>query len=60
MIKSIDRFIVLFLSPKVAINYFNKEFKIFIPECEDELHSILEDWVLLGIKLGQPLPVEVL
>ena len=26
-------------------------------ECEDELHSTLEDWILLGIKLGQPLPV---
>ena len=29
-------------------------------ECEDELHSTLEDWILLGFKLGQPLPVEVL
>ncbi len=26
-------------------------------ECEDELHSILEDWILVGIKLGHPLPV---
>ena len=26
-------------------------------ECEDELHSTLEDWVLLGLKLGHPLPV---
>ena len=26
-------------------------------ECEDELHSTLEDWILVGIKLGQPLPV---
>ena len=29
-------------------------------ECEDELHSTLEDWILLGIKFGQPLPVEAL
>ena len=29
-------------------------------ECEDELHSTLEDWILMGIKLGQPLPVEAL
>ena len=29
-------------------------------ECEDDLHSTLEDWILLGIKLGQPLPVETL
>ena len=26
-------------------------------ECEDELHSILEDWILIGIKLHHPLPV---
>lgn len=26
-------------------------------ECEDELHSTLEDWVLVGVKLGPPLPV---
>ena len=24
-------------------------------ECEDELHSTFEDWILLGFKLGQPL-----
>ena len=29
-------------------------------ECEDELYSTLEDWILMGIKLGQPLPVEAL
>ena len=29
-------------------------------ECEDELHSTLEDWNLLGINLSQPLPVEAL
>jgi predicted RNase H-like HicB family nuclease len=23
-------------------------------ECEEELHSTLEDWVLVGIKLGHP------
>ena len=26
-------------------------------ECEDELRSILEDWILLGLKLGHHLPV---
>jgi predicted RNase H-like HicB family nuclease len=26
-------------------------------ECGDELHSTLEDWILVGLKLGHPLPV---
>jgi len=26
-------------------------------ECEDELHSTLEDWILVGLKLGHSLPV---
>ena len=26
-------------------------------ECEHELRSTLEEWVLLGLKLGHPLPV---
>ena len=26
-------------------------------ECEDELRSVLEDWIWLGLKLGHPLPV---
>lgn len=26
-------------------------------ECEHELRSTLEDWILLGIKLGHPLPI---
>ena len=26
-------------------------------ECEDELHSTLEDWILVGLKLGHTLPV---
>ena len=26
-------------------------------ECEEGLRSTLEDWVLLGLKLGHPLPV---
>jgi len=26
-------------------------------ECENELQSTLEDWILLGLKLGHPLPV---
>lgn len=26
-------------------------------ECEAELHSTLEDWILVGLKLGHSLPV---
>lgn len=26
-------------------------------ECENELHSTFEDWILVGLKLGHPLPV---
>ena len=26
-------------------------------ECEDELRSTLEDWILVGLKLAHPLPV---
>ncbi len=26
-------------------------------ECEDELRSTLEDWILVGLKLGHDLPV---
>lgn len=26
-------------------------------ECENELHSTLEDWILVGLKLGHPLPI---
>ena len=26
-------------------------------ECQEELRSTLEDWILLGLKLGHPLPV---
>jgi predicted RNase H-like HicB family nuclease len=26
-------------------------------ECEDELHSTLEDWILMGLKLNHQLPV---
>ncbi|MBA3314834.1 MAG: type II toxin-antitoxin system HicB family antitoxin [Planctomycetaceae bacterium] len=28
-----------------------------LPRCEDELRSTLEDWLLVGLKLGHPLPV---
>jgi predicted RNase H-like HicB family nuclease len=28
-----------------------------LPECRDELRSTLEDWILLGLKLGHPLPI---
>jgi predicted RNase H-like HicB family nuclease len=26
-------------------------------DCEEELHSTLEDWILVGLKLGHHLPV---
>jgi predicted RNase H-like HicB family nuclease len=26
-------------------------------ECENELHSVLEDWILVGLRLEHPLPV---
>ncbi len=32
-------------------------FGVTLKECAEELRSILEDWILLGIKLGHPLPV---
>lgn len=32
-------------------------FGITLRECEDELHSVLEDWILVGLKLGHSLPV---
>ena len=32
-------------------------FGVTLRECEDELHSTLEDWILVGLKLGHPLPV---
>jgi len=25
-------------------------------DCEEELHSTLEDWILVGLKLNHPLP----
>lgn len=28
-----------------------------LKECEDELRSVLEEWVLLGLKLGHSLPI---
>jgi len=28
-----------------------------LSECKDELRSTLEDWILVGLKLGHPLPV---
>ena len=28
-----------------------------IKECENELRSVLEDWILLGLKLGHHLPI---
>lgn len=32
-------------------------FGLSLRECETELRSTLEDWVLVGLKLGHPLPV---
>jgi len=32
-------------------------FGITLRGCEDELRSTLEDWILVGLKLGHPLPV---
>jgi predicted RNase H-like HicB family nuclease len=26
-------------------------------ECENELRSTLEDWILVGLKLGHPIPI---
>ncbi len=26
-------------------------------ECEEELRATLEDWILVGLKLGHPLPI---
>ena len=28
-----------------------------LKECEEELQSTLEDWILLGLKLDHPLPI---
>ncbi len=32
-------------------------FGVTLRECENELRSILEDWILVGLKLGHPLPI---
>ena len=32
-------------------------FETTLRECEDELCSTLEDWILVGLKPGHPLPV---
>jgi predicted RNase H-like HicB family nuclease len=32
-------------------------FATTLSECEDELQSTLEDWILVGLKIGHPLPV---
>lgn len=32
-------------------------FGLTLRSCEEELRSTLEDWLLLGLKLGQALPV---
>jgi len=32
-------------------------FGVTLRDCKDELRSVLEDWILVGLKLGHPLPV---
>ena len=32
-------------------------FAATLRECEDELRSVLEDWVLVSLKLGHELPI---
>ena len=32
-------------------------FGVTLRQCEDELRSTLEDWILVGLKLGHALPV---
>jgi predicted RNase H-like HicB family nuclease len=32
-------------------------FAISLKECEEELRSTLEDWVLLGLRLKHPMPI---
>jgi predicted RNase H-like HicB family nuclease len=32
-------------------------FSSSLRDCQDELRSTLEDWLLVGFKLGHPLPV---
>ena len=32
-------------------------FAATLRDCEDELRSTLEDWILLGLRLGHPLPL---
>ncbi len=32
-------------------------FAATLRDCEDELRSTLEDWILVGLKMGHPLPV---
>ena len=32
-------------------------FAVTLRQCEEELRSTLEDWLLVGLKMGHPLPV---
>lgn len=41
------------IPPCVGVIAFGATLK----ECEADLHSTLEDWILVGLKLGHPLPV---
>lgn len=31
--------------------------QVTLEECRDELQSVLEDWILLGLRFGDTLPV---
>jgi predicted RNase H-like HicB family nuclease len=41
------------IPPCAGIIAFGKTLK----ECQDNLHSTLEDWILVGLRLGHRLPV---
>ncbi len=42
---------------RIAICKGVVSFGATLRECESELRSTLEDWILVGLKLGHPLPV---
>jgi predicted RNase H-like HicB family nuclease len=41
------------LPPCIGVVAFGRS----LGECEDELRSTLEDWILVGLRLKHPLPV---
>ena len=46
-------FLVVSLPPCKGVVAFGKTLR----ECESELRSTLEDWILVGLKLGHKLPI---